>query len=283
MAFTLGKHRRLLDNACFKSAIGALVGVATLSSAHGYDLNTEIFGTGDFPVSVQWPKRVTDPVILSNVVLGQPGRCTECSSDFHLYARHSKGDAYDLWSLYDSAGDGGCIPVKGNGTLQSAMQQLWTTYVMGRPVPYRGNGSGDLTRGRSVTWSIPICNVDSMGKWRGVLYYITKLSDEGTRSCAVSAPYVVELGNTTSNVAKPVDLDVVCLGDGDWDVRVTVTGPTTVSPTDGLTLWTEPPSGPIRVKGDGRHHTVQAKFGATVTSPRAGPYSTSFIYTIEYD
>lgn len=282
MAFTLGKHRGRPNNARVKFGLGLLMCAALFHPAHGYDLNTEIFGTGDFPISVQWPKRVTDPVILSNVVLGQPGRCTECSRDFYLYARHSKGDAYDLWSLVDSSG-GVCIPVTGPGTLQSAMQQLWTTHVLGRSVPYRGSSTGDLNRGRSVTWGVPICKANSTGKWRGVLYYSTKLSDEGTRSCAVSAPYVVELGNTTVNVSKTVDVDVVCLGNGDWDVRVSVTGPTTVSPTDGLTLWTEPPRGPIRVEGDGRHYTVQAKFGATVTSPRAGPYSTSFIYTIEYD
>ncbi len=281
MAFTLDKLTGRPNNAS-KFAIALLMCGAPYSLAYGYDLNTEIFGTGDFPVSVTWPKRVTDYLFVSDVVLGQPGRCMECGATFSLHARHSMGDAYDLWRLYDSGG-GGCIPVTGPGTLQSAMQRLWTTHVMGRAVPYRGRGFGDLDRGRSISWSVPICKASSTGKWRGVLHYSTRLSDEGTRSCAVSAPYVVELGNTTVNVSKTVDLDVVCLGDGDWDVRVSVAGPTTVSPTDGLTLWTEPPRGPIRVEGDGRHYTVQAKFGATVTSPRAGPYSTSFTYTIEYD
>lgn len=282
MAFTPDKHTAQSSLYLRGGLLAILLCVATIPPADAYDLNTEVFGTGEFPMTVQWPKRVKDPVIITNAIIGQPSHCKSCSSNFSLSAYHFMADKYDEWGIR-SAASWACIPLKGPGTLQSALQLLWNTHLAGRPLPYGGRGWGASNPERYVVWHVPVCNVDPNGKWGGTLHYRTTLNGEGTRSCAVSAPNVVELGNTTANVSKSVDLDVVCLGDGDWDVRFSVTGPTTVSPTDGLTLWTEPPRGPIRVEGDGRHYTVQAKFGATVTSPRAGPYSTSFIYTIEYD
>ncbi len=168
-----------------------------------------------------------------------------------------------------------CLPMRGSGLLSDAATAFAARHFTAVAIPEVKNTFGDIPS--AVSTNIAICGNHSFH-----LQYTSEGDAVSPLVCSIDAPPVVDLGELTTDTSRVVRSAVTCFGGGDASVRVSIVGPSTISPAHGLELWASAPDRPFRVTGDGAPSYVDLTVGATVHSPKPGLYSGSFVYTIEY-
>lgn len=173
---------------------------------------------------------------------------------------------------------GSCIPANGTGPFSAALESYVRQNFVGVAAGY--SGTIDPQSGSSYTGYVRICQEPHLRNAWVVIQGRPNQSESSNTSCRLEGPAEITLSVTTK--VKDVPYDMVCQGGAVTQMRVYPSGPTSVSPAPGLTIWTRGPAAAI-LGVPGAASPLSIRFGMDSPSPavQAGSYHADFVYIVE--
>lgn len=169
--------------------------------------------------------------------------------------------------------DSVCLPASSDSLLVAVQKHVTSNYLpLIRNVILRKNGFPAQSR---FVLSIGTC-----GKGNDIIIgaYVADINTKF--NCALRAPDTVAF-RPGDPVRRTENFFVSCTGDGQADVRLRVEGLTAITPGQGVSVSTQPPTQYTRVNA-GESKVIPVTFDLKTNAAKPGQYSGTFVYALEY-
>lgn len=167
-----------------------------------------------------------------------------------------------------------CLPKKGAGSLAEAATALARKHLLGDiPLENQGTGAGQTYVGLQIAQ----CQNPSMQ-----LIWEAQSGGNLPILCRMTAPPVIDLGTTRTDIEQDVGATVSCSGEPgiQTTARVSIEGSSSIQVAKGVQIWTKVLDKSFAVGSDSVQIPVRITAGVRVQDGQPGPYHASFVYVL---